>query len=114
MQFSEADYLKTLIFPVILAIPYFLVILGGIGYSLLKYKKSPKTSLLTIIALLIFGVLNIINIIQPPLNLWLISSGTTPESLTYIYGAIGAVMAVFGAIALAVLIFAVWSNREEI
>lgn len=112
MESLTPDYIRVLLFPFLLSLPHFVVILGGIGFSIFRYKTSPKTSLLSIIALLIVAILRVVYIFQPLLNIWVVESKIEPQTFSYIIGTIAVVTSIFSAIALAMLIFAIWSNRE--
>lgn len=113
MNYNLQDYLQALIYPVILAIPSFLIILLGIGYSIYRYKDFPKVSLLTIFALLIDGFLKIVGLLYPLLSMYLISSGTDAQSISYFYTAFGVIPTIIGVISFSLLIFAVWTTRKQ-
>lgn len=106
------SYLQVLVFPILLAIPLTLVTLVGIGISLFRYKKAPRASILAISGLLLFLLLRLVFAFQPLLNVWMVEGNMEPETFTYIIGGISIVSSLIGAISLALLVFAVWSNRD--
>lgn len=113
MESLTTDYLRMLLFPFLLSIPIFIVIIGGIALSIFRYKTSPKTSLFSIVGLLIIAIVRVIYILQPILNVWLIQSKIEPDTFNYLFGTISVITALLSAIALAILIFAIWSQREK-
>ena len=112
MDALSTDYLRMLFFPFLLSIPILIVAFGGIALGVFRYKTHPKTSLFSIVGLLIFVIVRVIYILQPILNVWLIQSSIDSDTFTYLFGTISVIASIFSAVALAVLIFAVWSQRE--
>ena len=108
---SSVDYLQLLIYPFILSLPQFAVIVIGIGFSIVRYKKYPKVSVVSLISLLILAVIQAFSVIQPLITNQLIRNGIVTESLTFYLGIIGVIISVFGTISTALLIYAIWSGR---
>ncbi|NNE99415.1 MAG: hypothetical protein HKN25_10390 [Pyrinomonadaceae bacterium] len=110
METNALENLSQLIFPALLALPFLVVILIGIGLSVLGYKKNSKASLLAIGGLLIFLILQLWFVIQPLINMSLIKS----RGNTYYYfaSASAVISTIFGAVALALIVAAVWVGRK--
>ncbi len=113
MEYAGTDYIRSLVFPILLALPIFLIIFIGIAFSIIRYKTAPKASLLSIIALVIFLLLRLVALIQPLLSVQLVQGGIDSNTFAYVIGTVSVLSSIFGAIALGLLIFAVWTNRSE-
>lgn len=112
MDDSSSYYLQTLVFPFLLALPMLLVILGGMVFSVIKYKKAPKASILSFAGLGLFLLVRLVYFIQPMLNIWLLQGSIDQTTFSYVIAGVSVVTAIIGAIALALLVFAIWSQRD--
>ena len=112
MDDSSSYYLQTLVFPILLALPMFLVILGGMAFSVFQYKKAPKASIFSLIGLGLFLLVRLVFLFQPMLNIWLIEGNMDQTTFSYVIAGISVVTAIVGAIALLLLVFAIWSQRD--
>lgn len=109
---SSLDYLQTLVLPLVLALPLVLVILIGMGFSIFQYRKAPKVSIFSFVALGLFLLLRLISLVQPVLNIWLMDGSIKQDSFIYINSVVSGLVSLFGALALGVLITAVWLERK--
>jgi len=112
MDDSGSYYLQMFGFPILLALPTLLVILAGMGFSIFQYRKAPKASILTIAALVLFLLLSLNIVVQPFLNSLLINGSIDQTSFMYIMSGISILASLVGAIALGLLITAVWLQRN--
>ena len=107
------DYLRIVFVQTIYHLPIFIVLIIGLAVSLIRYRKYPKVSLISAIACITLFLLNIVSIFMPLLTMYLYRQVQNPNSVTYLTYFLNFVVSLFNAIALGLLIFAVWRERPK-
>ena len=112
MESNASLYFEAVLYPLLFSVPLWIVILVGFGVSLFKYKQSPKAALGAIIALVIMLFLRFLFMFYPVLSLYLGQSGTDIDLIRIILGTVNAAGYILEAIALGILLWAIWTKRE--
>ncbi|MDR1010809.1 MAG: hypothetical protein LBM04_06735 [Opitutaceae bacterium] len=108
------DSLKVVLFQLLTASPYLVVLTVGFVVSLVKYRKCPKACLLVAIGTSVLFATRIAQILIFQWLPYMVSQrGMSHAAVSQIYGIVNIVMTVVGSVALACILVAVFVGRAK-
>jgi hypothetical protein len=110
----EMEVLKAIFFNLVTTTPIFIVWAIGIVLALSRWRRHPRASQFTIVALIVMIVVTVATrIIYILLPMTMRSSGWSPTEMAIIYNVIGIGSTLIQAIAWAMILWAIFGWRDQ-
>lgn len=112
---ETTEFLQIIFASLIHKLPVFIVLVGAIIYCIVNFSKHPKVNRLALSGMLILFAINAVNLFIPIFyTLFFKHYGSSGNLFTYVNLAVGFTMSLVYAAGLVLILYAVWTNRNQL